>query len=108
MTDDLIEARAAVDLHGVTILNDDQYLGKKSVDLLQRIMNAATGIVGADIGMLQLVDLKSSAIVTAAQPELDEPFVEFFESARNDADAIGAAMQSKKLVVIADVLKSDM
>jgi GAF domain-containing protein len=97
--------RAAVDLHGIAILNelDNQYLGKKSIDLLQRIMNAAIGIVEADKGMLQLLDSKSSALVTAVQRGFDELLLKF-----DDAGAIGAAMQSKKQVVIADALNSNV
>jgi two-component sensor histidine kinase len=107
MTHHLIEAYAALDSRGITILNDNQHLSKNSIDLLQQIINGAIVIVGADKSLLQLLDSKSSALVAAVQRGFDEPFLKFFESVRDDASTVRAAMRSRKQVIVADLLNSE-
>ncbi|VVB94351.1 Methyl sulfide methyltransferase-associated sensor [uncultured archaeon] len=74
--------------------------------LLQEIIDAAVAIMQADRGTLQLLESGSLRIV--AHHGHQQPFLEFFASAENQASACGDAMMSKERVIVPDVEKSPL
>jgi PAS domain S-box-containing protein len=82
-----------------------EILGVQSFEqLLQKTMDAAVAIVGADRGTLQLIEGDSLRIVASNGHR--EPFLDFFASVENRASACGQAMVQLERVVIPDVEES--
>jgi PAS domain S-box-containing protein len=102
----------AADLRAMTLL---QEVGSECVreglatnQCLNLALKAAIEIVGAEKGTLQLLEASSDALVIAVQHGFEEPFLKFFERVGDDHCACGAAMQSRKQVVVENVLESDV
>ena len=74
--------------------------------LLQEIMDAAVSIVGAEKGTLQLLEGDSLRIV--ADHGHQQPFLEFFASAENQASVCGEATRRGERVVVPDVETSSL
>jgi PAS domain S-box-containing protein len=106
------DARIAADLKAMTILREMGSLYvRKDVQLdecLQRTMDAAIAIVGADKGNIQIFEASSNSLIIAAQCGFAEPFMTFFEHVRDDAATCAAAMRMKNQVIVEDVLESDI
>jgi two-component sensor histidine kinase len=84
---------------------------RKDVQLeecLQRTMDAAIALVGADKGNIQLFEPTSNSLIIAAHRGFAEPFLTFFKHVRDDAAACAAAMRSKNQVIVEDVLESEI
>ena len=76
---------------------------------LQKIIQAAITLVGAQKGNLQLYRPADEALQVVAQQGFDEHFLRFFETIREDAaSSCGAAMRSGRQIVVQDVLDSDI
>jgi PAS domain S-box-containing protein len=106
------DARIAADLKAMTILREMGSLYvRKDVELeecLQRTMDAAIAIVGADKGNIQIFEASSNSLIIVAHRGFAKPFLTFFEHVRDDAAACAAAMRSKKQVIVEDVLESEI
>src|SRR6516162_7383981 len=65
------------------------------------------GILGADMGNLQLIDDASGSLVIAAQRGCNERFLRFFGSvAVDEKSACAAALASGRRIIVEDVTKS--
>jgi PAS domain S-box-containing protein len=106
------EAQTAADLRAMTTLREigNLYVRNdlQTAECLQRTIDAAIAIVGADKGTLQVFDVSSNSRVIAAHCGFAEPFLTFFKHVNNDASACAAAMQTKGQVVVEDILHSDI
>ncbi len=110
---DLTDQRQmAADLREMTILREMGSLYvRKDLDLdecLQRTIDAAITIVGADKGNIQVVDTSSNSLVIAVYRGFAEPFLSFFKHICDDASAYAEAMKTKKQVIVQDILHSDI
>jgi two-component sensor histidine kinase len=100
--------RVAADLHATTLLRD---LGSECVrddrtaeQCFEKILEVGILIARAQKGTLQLFDKSSRSLQIAAQKGFDRPFIDFFQSVREDACACGTALQSGARVIVSDVL----
>jgi PAS domain S-box-containing protein len=104
------EAQMAADLRAMTILKEmgSLYVRQdlQTGECLQRTIDAAITIVGADKGNVQIFDDNSNSLVIAAYRGFAEPFLTFFKHVSGDASACAAAMQTKGQVIVEDVLHS--
>jgi PAS domain S-box-containing protein len=102
----------AADLREMAILKEMGSLYvRKDIELdecLQRTVDAAIALAGADKGNIQVFDAASNSLVIAAHRGFSEPFLAFFKHGCDDASACGSAMQTKKQVIVEDVLRSDI
>ncbi len=102
------EAQAAVDLRAMTILRQvgSLYVQQdlRTDECLQRTIDSAISIVGADKGNIQIFDDGSNSLIIAAHRGFAEPF----KQVASDASACAAAMQTKGQVIVEDVLHSDI
>jgi len=103
---------SAADLKAMRRLNEIGTLCAKEGDdidgCLRDVLGVAIEISGADKGNIQLLDRESGALRLAAQSGFDQPFVEFFESVRDDHTACGVALRTKQRVIIEDITKSEI
>jgi PAS domain S-box-containing protein len=106
------DARIAADLKAMTVLREmgSLYVRKDVLldECLQRTIDAAIAIVGADKGNIQTFDASSNSLIIAAHRGFAEPFLTFFKHVRDDAAACAAAMRGKTQVIVEDVLESDI
>ena len=106
------EARIAADLADMTRLNQlSNRLVREGSDHnrnLNAVLDTAIAIAGADKGNLQLLDPTTGALSIAAQRGFEEPFLNFFAAARDDASACAAAMKSGERVIVEDVRESEI
>ena len=75
---------------------------------LERILEAAVAIVGANNGTIQLFDQGSATLTLAGQVGFDEPFVKYFARVREATTSCGAAMRSRERVVVEDVTQHEI
>jgi PAS domain S-box-containing protein len=112
LTDQKKAARMAADLKAMTVLREMGSLyvrkGLELDECLERTMDAAITIVGADKGSIQLFDASSNSLVIAAHHGFAEPFLTFFKQVRDDAGACGRALRTKAPAIVEDVLESDI
>jgi PAS domain S-box-containing protein len=102
------EVREA-DVAALTRMHDlsSKLLDKEGLQpLLQEIMDTAVAIMRADKGTLQFVDSGTLRIVAAYGHQ--QPFLDFFASAEQQASACGRAMKDRSRVVVPDVEESDL
>jgi two-component sensor histidine kinase len=106
------EAQLAADLRAMTILKEmgSLYVRKDlhMDECLQRTIEAAITIVGADKGNIQVFDAASNSLVVAAHRGFAEPFLTFFKHVRDHASSCAAAVQANNQVIIEDVLNSEI
>lgn len=106
------QRKMAADLREMTILREMGSLYvRKDLELdecLQRTIDAAITIVGADKGNIQVFDTSSNSLVIAVHRGFAEPFLTFFKHVHDDASACAEAMRTKKQVIVDDVLRSDI
>jgi PAS domain S-box-containing protein len=106
------EAQIAADLQAMTILREmgSLYVRKDLPmgECLQRTIEAAITIVGADKGNIQVFDATANSLVIAAHRGFAEPFLTFFKHVRDHASSCAAAMQANNQVIIEDVLNSEI
>ncbi|HTS18595.1 MAG TPA: PAS domain S-box protein [Verrucomicrobiae bacterium] len=76
--------------------------------MLERIVETAIAITGADRGNLQLLDTGSGTLGIAAQRGFQKPFLDFFAGTHAGRAACGVAMQRGERVVVEDVLQSEL
>ena len=93
-------------LHGVGVEcarreNDLKYC-------LERILEAAVAIAGANKGTIQLFEQASGMLTIAAQIGFEEPFVKYFARVSGRTTSCGAAMQSRERVVVEDVTQNEI
>ena len=104
--------RIAADLHATTLLReigsecarDDRTVA----ECLQKILEAAIIIAKAQKGTLQVFDEATQSLHIAAQKEFGKPFIDFFQSVKEDRCTCGAALQSGARVIVSDVLTSEI
>lgn len=105
------DARIAADLQAMTILRvmGNFYIRKDlpTEECLQRTIEAAIAIVGADKGAIQVFDASSNGLVIAAHHGFAEPFLTLFTKVRDDASACAAAMRTSDQIIVEDVLESE-
>ena len=106
------EAQIAADLRAMTILREmgSLYVRKdlQTDECLQRTIDAAIAIVGADKGNIQIFDDRSNSLIIAAHRGFTEPFLTFFKHVGDDATVCAAAMETKGQVIVEDVLHSEI
>ncbi len=106
------EARIAADLQAMTILTEmgDLYIRNDLPieECLQRTIDAAIAIVGADKGNVRIFDPTSSSLVIAAHRGFAEPFLTFFTQGCNSAVMCAVAIRMKSQVIVEDILQSDI
>jgi hypothetical protein len=74
--------------------------------MLTQLLEAAIGIMGADMGNIQVLDPVSGSLHIEVQCGFREPFLRFFASVRDGAAACGTALKRAERVVIEDVAES--
>ncbi len=106
------EKRIASDLQAMTILRSHGSLCVRADVAVDRCLNetldAAIALTGAAKGALQLFDKDSNALTVAAQRGFERPLLEFFKYVRDEAAASASAMQSRDLVIVEDIMESDI
>jgi len=104
------EEQIAADLRAMTILrdlgSDCARPGASRDSVIEKALDAALILAGADKGNVQLLDADSAELTIAAQRGFETPFLKFFEYVRADATACAAAMESRARAVVDDVLTS--
>jgi len=103
------ESRLTADLAALTRMHalSVKLLETGSIQsLLQEIMDAAVSVVGTEKGTLQLLEDDSLRIVAACGHE--QPFLDFFASAENQASVCGEATRRGARVVVSDVETSSL
>jgi signal transduction histidine kinase/CheY-like chemotaxis protein len=107
-----LEKRIAADLQAMTILRTHGGLcvraGVAADQCLNETLDAAIALTGAAKGVLQLFDKDSNALTIAAQRGFERPLLEFFKYVRDGAAASASAMQSGALVIVEDIMDSDI
>ncbi len=107
-----LEKRIASDLQAMTILRAHGSLCVRSgaaVDqCLNETLDAAIALTGAAKGILQLFDKDSHALTIAAQRGFERSLLEFSKYVRDEAAASARAMQSGELVIVEDIMASDI
>ena len=74
---------------------------------LELILKTAIESTGADMGNIQVLDVREKALRIRAQWGFRQPFLDFFASVHDERGAsCGAALQSAQRVVVGDVTKS--
>jgi PAS domain S-box-containing protein len=76
--------------------------------MLERIVETAIAVTGADCGDLQLLDIESGALVIAAQRGFQKPVLDFFAGTHAGQAACGTAMRLGERVIVEDVLSSEL
>ncbi len=76
--------------------------------LLEEILDAAIEVTRADFGNVQMLDGASGALRIVAQRGFPQEFLDFFGEVHDGAAACGAAMQSRRRVVVEDVAADPM
>lgn len=71
--------------------------------LLDRALQGAMALLGADLGNIQLKDLGSGALTIATSSGFDSEFLEYFAVVADDSSACGRAAQQRSQTVIVDV-----
>ncbi len=105
----LAEARLKAEVSTLTQMHalSERILGAVGLQpLLQEVMDTAVSIMGADQGTLQMLEGDSLRIV--AHHGHQQPFLEFFASAENQASVCGEAMLRGERVVVHDVENSPL
>jgi signal transduction histidine kinase/CheY-like chemotaxis protein len=106
------EKRIAADLQAMTILRTHGGLcvrtGVAADQCLNETLDAAIALTGAAKGTLQLFDKDSNALTIAAQRGFERPVLEFFKYVRDEAAASASAMRSGQLVIVEDIMASDI
>jgi two-component sensor histidine kinase/integral membrane sensor domain MASE1 len=93
-------------LHGVGVECAGRENGLKYC--LERILEAAVAIAGANKGTIQLFDQASGMLTIAAQIGFEDPFVKYFARVSGSTTSCGAAMQSRARVVVEDVMQNEI
>ena len=76
---------------------------------LQKVVEVAVAITGADKGNLQLREPGSNVLKIAAHQGFDRPFLEFFAAVRDDeASCCGRALREGGRAIVEDVTKSEI
>ena len=75
---------------------------------LERILEAAVAIAGANKGTIQLFDQASGTLTMAGQIGFEEPFLKCFGSVSDSRTACGVAMKSGERVVVEDVTQNEI
>lgn len=70
---------------------------------LDRALEGAMGLLGTDLGNIQIRDPSSGALTIAASSGFDSEFLEYFAVVVDDSSACGRAAQQRSQTVIADV-----
>jgi signal transduction histidine kinase/DNA-binding response OmpR family regulator len=106
------EKRIAADLQAMTILRAHGSVcvraGAAVDQCLDETLDAAIALTGAAKGVLQLFDKEAQALTIAAQRGFERPVLEFFKYVRDEAAASASAMRSGELVVVEDIMASDI
>lgn len=76
--------------------------------MLERIVETAIAVTGADRGNLQLLEIESGTLIIAAQRGFQKPFLDFFAGTRAGQAACGIAMRLGDRVIVEDVLSSEL
>jgi len=71
--------------------------------LLQEILDGAIEITRADLGDVQLLDRAGGVLKIVAQRGFEQEFLDYFSSVHDGMAACGAAMKSRRRVVVDDV-----
>lgn len=71
--------------------------------LLDRLLDGAIALLGADLGNIQLPDSWSGGLRIAAHSGFGAPFLEHFATVRGDTSACGRAASRGATIVIGDV-----
>jgi hypothetical protein len=71
--------------------------------VLERALDGAMSLMGADFGNVQLRDRRSGELRIAAQVGFGEDFLEHFAAVADDGSACGRAASRRAQVVVADV-----
>jgi PAS domain S-box-containing protein len=105
------QERIGADLQAMTLLHEVGGLcsrgGVCQQECLERILDVAIALTGADKGNMQLLDEESGTLRIAAQRGFGARFLEFFaEVDRADAAACGTALGSGRRTVVSDVAAS--
>jgi signal transduction histidine kinase/CheY-like chemotaxis protein len=107
-----LEKHIASDLQAMTILRAHGSLcvreGIALDECLRETLDAAITLTGAAKGAVQLFDKDAHALTIAAQRGFERPALEFFHYVRDDAAASARAMQSGELVIVEDIMGSDI
>lgn len=74
--------------------------------LLTGILDAVVEGTGADMGNIQLLDLKANQLFIHVQHGFDESFLKFFNSVHPGQAACGTALEQGQRVVVPDVANS--
>ncbi|HEX5951179.1 MAG TPA: GAF domain-containing sensor histidine kinase [Actinomycetota bacterium] len=104
--DGLREERAA-DLTRIVRFHEiaTRFVRDGDVDaLLEDVLEAAMAITGTDLGNVQLYNPATGVLEIAAQYGFGKDFLEFFASVDGHRGACGAAMRTRRRVLVDDVL----
>jgi GAF domain-containing protein len=73
---------------------------------LDRALEGAISVVGADFGNIQLVDGERGSLRIAAQHGFDEDFLDHFAEVTDDSSACGLAAHARAQIAIPDVRRA--
>jgi PAS domain S-box-containing protein len=106
------QERVAADLEALTRLHEvGNHCVRPGNDVegcMALILDTAIFLTGASKGKLQLLDSASGRLVIEAQRGFDKPFLDFFSHGHGKETAWGAAMLSKRRVMVEDVIESPL
>jgi PAS domain S-box-containing protein len=107
------EKRISADLEAMRLLHDVGSLcanaGNEFNECVQKIVDVAIAITGADKGNMQLREAGSDALKIAAHHGFDRPFLDFFATVREDESAAcGRALRDHARTVVEDVTTSSI
>lgn len=99
-------ARLAMDLEATASLHEIStvFVHEGSLEsVLERIVDAAVAITGADMGHLQLLDPVSECLTIAAQRGFDRFFVDFWNAASTEQGPCNVNAKTRQRVIIEDI-----
>ncbi len=99
------------DLRNMTLLHEVSMRFVQQDDLhglLEQILDAAIGIMGADKGTIQLLDPDGSTLRLTAQRGLPEDFLEFFSRVHKGQAACGTVLETRERVTVENVATSPL
>ena len=97
------------DLRNMTLLHEVSMRFVQQDDLhglLDQILDAAIGVMGADKGSIQLLDEDGCTLRLTAQRGLPNDFLDFFDRVREGEAACGTVLKTRERVTVEDVAAS--
>ena len=94
------------DLRNMTLLHEVSMRFVQQDDLhglLDQILDAAIGVMGADKGSIQLLDEDGCTLRLTAQRGLPRDFLDFFDRVREGEAACGTVLKTRERVTVEDV-----